>query len=78
MKTINGKTYYTSAEVCKQFGISRSMWDAWRERYGVVQFTVGHMNYFPASELDRLLKENETRFKSGEWARQRRNKVAGV
>ena len=78
MKVINGKTYYTTAEICKQFGISRNTWNVWRERFDVVQFTVGHVVLYPASELDRLLRENETRFKNGAWARQHRNKVEGV
>lgn len=78
MKEINGKKFYTTAEVCKQFGFSRNTWNAVREKHQVRQFTVGRTIYFPASEIDRIMEESETSYHKGDYARRLRNKAAGV
>ena len=59
MKTINGKHYYVSEEVCAQFGICRKTWIRWRARYNVRSIKVGNMVLFPAEELTRIIRENE-------------------
>ena len=77
MHTINGKHYYTTSEVCEQFGITAKTWNKWRVAYGVKQYSVGRLILFPISEIDRIMQESETTYTKNATSRGRRPKEGG-
>lgn len=60
MHIINGKHYYTTSEVCEQFGITTKTWSTWRERYKIRQHAVGRLVLFPVSEIERIMQESSS------------------
>lgn len=72
MHTINGKHYYTSSEVCEQFGVTAKTWNRWREAYGVRQYAVGRLVLFPVSEIDRIMRESESTYSKNSTGKGRR------
>ena len=66
--TVNGRTYYRTAEVCRTVGISRTTFFRWlkegilresqqRDRRGWRLFTEDELNRFEA-EANRIVKSN--------------------